>query len=88
MHRQTMEQQNGWAGDAGGWMQRSLHDLCQPLTALQCRLALATMVQKSEPEEELAELRAAVQDSMVECERMIGQVRTMQYGMADSRGHK
>ena len=29
--------------DDGAWMDGALHDLCQPLTALQCRLFLATM---------------------------------------------
>lgn len=65
------------------WMQGALHDLCQPLTALQCRLALATLVRKGGPEEELAELRETVVESLVECERLIGHVRRMQFGMGD-----
>ena len=43
-----------------------LHDLCQPLTALQCRLELAEM----EGDEE--GMRRAIADSLVECERLNG----------------
>ncbi len=43
-----------------------LHDLCQPLTALQCRLELAEM----EGDEE--GMRRAIADSLTECERLNG----------------
>ena len=43
-----------------------LHDLCQPLTALQCRLELAEM----EGEEE--SMRRAIADSLTEYERLNG----------------
>ena len=84
MHRggvlgQTMEQR----GEIQVWMQEELHDLCQPLTALQCRLALATMTRKKDHESELKELRATVTESLVECERLIGHVRRMQHGIGD-----
>lgn len=74
------------AGDTQVWMQGALHDLCQPLTALQCRLALATLVQKNGREEEVRELRATVIESLVECERLIGHVRRMQNGLGDGEG--
>ena len=69
-------------------MQGALHDLCQPLTALQCRLALATLVPKNGREEEVRELRATVMESLVECERLIGHVRGMQNGMGDGEGNE
>lgn len=75
-------------GEMQVWMQGALHDLCQPLTALQCRLALATLVQKNGREEEVQELRATVVESLVECERLIGHVRRMQTGMSDAEGEE
>lgn len=70
------------------WMQVALHDLCQPLTALQCRLTLATMVTKNGREEEIQELRATVAESLAECDRLIGHVRRMQDGMGDGEGNQ
>lgn len=78
------ESESGEGVEYEAWMQKRLHDLCQPLTALQCRLFLATMVK--EPEGELEELREAVRESLVQCERMIGQIRVMQYGPAQGQG--
>ncbi|WP_263409173.1 hypothetical protein [Terriglobus tenax] len=41
-----------------------LHDLCQPLTALQCRLELAELG------EDETGLRRAISEGLVECERL------------------
>ncbi len=56
-------------------MEDALHDLCQPLTALQCRLFLATLVSGEDRAEEMEQ---AVEDALRQCERAIGLVRAMQ----------
>lgn len=59
------------------WIQEALHDLSQPLTALQGRLFLATLHAPGS-EHEHAEMRRAVEDGLQQCERMMVSVRTMQ----------
>lgn len=59
--------------EAKPWLGDALHDLCQPLTALQCRLFLATLA-----EEDCVEMVAAVRESLRQCERAIELVRGMQ----------
>jgi hypothetical protein len=52
----------------------ALHGLCQPLTVLQCRLAMGEMI--GEPEA----MREAIRDALLECVRMnktVGSMRTM-----------
>ncbi len=62
------------------WMRQGLHDLCQPLTAMECRLYLTQMDDGAGQEAELreAELRAAIVDVMTECRRMTHLLRAMQ----------
>jgi hypothetical protein len=48
-----------------------LHNLCQPLTALQCRLEIAKATG------ELEALRSGVEDSLVETSRMFEAVAQM-----------
>lgn len=71
------------AGEAEAWLGAALHDLCQPLTALQCRLALGSLATAGRVGDELTELREAVRDSLVQCERMLKQVRAMQVYLGD-----
>ena len=56
------------------WMRKALHDLAQPLTALECRLFLSTLEQDCGVDE----LRQAIAEALVQCQRMIGEVRAMQ----------
>ena len=56
------------------WMRQALHDLSQPLTAMECRLYLGVM--SGEPE--AAELVETIRESLVECERLMARVRAMQ----------
>ena len=63
--------------DLRDWLQDALHDLSQPLTALQGRLFLATLHPPGS-EQERAEMRRAVQDGLQQCERMMVRVRSMQ----------
>ena len=60
------------------WLAEALHDLCQPLTALQCRLFLATMADSGE---RAAEMEDAVRAGLQQCERTITLVRAMQQRM-------
>jgi signal transduction histidine kinase len=46
----------------------AVHDLCQPLTTLQCRLELATLTCTPES------YREAVEDGLLECRRMVDAV--------------
>lgn len=63
------------------WMEKGLHDLCQPLTALQCRLFLGTLA----PEHDVDELRLAIRESMVQCERLVTQVRRLQMKLGEDK---
>ena len=50
---------------------KQLHDLCQPLTALQCRLELGRMCGDEQS------LMEAVEGALVETERLVQSVETM-----------
>lgn len=65
------------------WIQNALHDLSQPLTALQGRLFLATLHPPGS-EQEHVEMRRAVEDGLQQCERMIANVRSMQRHLDES----
>ncbi len=54
------------------WIRVALHDLCQPLTALECRLFLGL------GETDETAMRAAMKEAMLQCERLIDGVRGMQ----------
>jgi len=60
----------------------ALHDLCQPLTTLQCRLEIAGLVGSPEA------YREGVEEGLAECRRMMQVVGTMreavQRGLGDS----
>jgi signal transduction histidine kinase len=61
----------------------ALHDLCQPLTTLQCRLELAGMVGTPEA------YREAVQVGLTECERLtqvVSSIREMLRGSREGSG--
>jgi hypothetical protein len=55
-------------------MDTALHGLCQPLTVLQCRLALGELI--GEP----AAMREAIREALLECTRLnetVGTMRTL-----------
>jgi hypothetical protein len=55
-------------------MDVALHGLCQPLTVLQCRLAMGEL--NGDPDA----MRDAIRDALVECSRLnktVGTMRTM-----------
>ena len=65
------------------WMRKAMHDLSQPLTALECGLFLGTMsvdgVRAPTPEELLTTILAALE----QCDRATKQVRVIQERMRD-----
>ena len=65
------------------WMRKAMHDLCQPLTALECCLFLGTLsrdgAQAPTPEDLLGTIRGALE----QCERVTGQLRVIQKHMRD-----
>jgi phosphoglycerate-specific signal transduction histidine kinase len=64
-------------GKPASWMQIALHDLCQPLMALECLLYVN---REAVPEESLdaSLLRNVMVEGLVECGRMMALVRAMQ----------
>lgn len=56
------------------WMRTALHDLAQPLTALECVLFLGTL----EPEADGQRMRQAIDQALAQCSRLTQGVRAMQ----------
>lgn len=59
-------------------MRVALHDLSQPLTALECGLYLGSMGVDGTPNVDAAEMRTSIEEALRQCERMMTQVRAMQ----------
>jgi hypothetical protein len=63
----------------------ALHSLCQPLTVLQCRLALGELI--DEPDA----MREAIHEALQECVRLnqtVGTMRTMLQEVRANQGHE
>jgi len=60
----------------------ALHDMCQPLTTLQCRLEMATLTDSIEA------YREAAQTGMAECRRMAESVCRMREILQVSAGQE
>ena len=60
------------------WINEALHDLCQPVTALQCRLFLASL---AAPDASRASMDEALREALTQCERVMERVRQMQTRM-------
>ena len=60
------------------WLRDAMHSLCQPLTALECRLHLATMGKVEGGPLDADEMYQAFRDAQVQCMRMFAQVRAIQ----------
>jgi hypothetical protein len=69
------------AAGSPAWMRKALHDLCQPLTTLDCLLYLSPASGAGEVEDSKV-LHRALEGAAVECGRMITIVREMQTRMA------
>ncbi len=81
-------------GDDGGpevalrddvWLHKFLHDLAQPLTALECLLYVHRDPVAGESMD-AALLRLVMEEGLVECGRMMALVRAMQQRMAGTSG--
>ncbi len=57
-------------------MRKALHDLAQPLTAMECRLSLNILF----PDEEVQvdELLETIHESLAQCRQLMVHVRSMQ----------
>lgn len=67
------------------WMRVALHDLCQPLTALECCLYVGTMdIDGERPAED--DLHETIRAALVECQRMMSRVRAMQERLHEDDG--
>jgi hypothetical protein len=72
--REIAEQENGTGLVETGLVERidvALHGLCQPLTVLQCRLAMGELI--GDPDA----MREAIREGLQECARMNQTVGTM-----------
>jgi hypothetical protein len=63
-------------------MLEHLHELCQPMTALQCRLEMGTM-QVGQPEL----LLETIQDGLIETRRLFAAVAAMREGLLSEVDH-
>jgi hypothetical protein len=59
-------------------MQKALHDLSQPLTALECGLHIGTMSPDGVREPTAEELLETILQALAQAERVTAHVRTMQ----------
>jgi signal transduction histidine kinase len=64
----TVAIEEEWLAEMGD----KLHDLCQPLTALQCRLEIGMLHGRPDT------MRATMEEALHECERMNNRVHAMQ----------
>jgi hypothetical protein len=64
------------------WMRGTLHDLCQPLMALECQLYLASLGVGDASEPGSSEPRAMFASGLDQCQRMIQLIRAAQMRMA------
>ncbi len=63
------------------WMRAALHDLSQPLTALECGLFIGTMSPDGVRAPNAQELLATILQALEQCERVSMQLRAMQERM-------
>ncbi len=77
--------QNTGRTDLAERMDVALHNLCQPLTVLQCRLALGELI--DEPDA----MREAIREALQECVRLnqtVGTMRTMLQEVRAAQEHE
>jgi len=68
--------------DSSTWMRKALHDLCQPLTTLDCLLYLNRSSGGVGANPDPKALHEALEGAAFECSRMMAMVRAMQTRMA------
>lgn len=60
------------------WIKNALHELCQPVTALECGLFVGMMGSDGIGPPKAEELIVTIRGAMEQCERISGQLRAMQ----------
>jgi len=73
--------------DISVWLPQALHDLCQPLTALECGLFIGTMSPDGIRSPRAEELLATILEALAQCERITTSVRTIQARIADQNSN-
>jgi hypothetical protein len=68
------------------WIREALHDLCQPLTALECGLYIGTMSPDGVRAPRADELLATILEALAQAERLSAALRVIQDRM-NSEGH-
>lgn len=64
------------------WMRKTLHDLCQPLMALECQLYLASLEVENKMQRDVSAERETFESALHQCQRMIQLIRAAQMQMA------
>jgi len=70
--------------DPAVWLQGALHDLCQPLTALECGLFVGTMSPDGVRGPGADELMATILGALAQCERITSAVRAIQVRLQET----
>jgi hypothetical protein len=63
------------------WVRTAMHDLCQPITALECVLFLGTMSGDGSSTPTAEEAMATIRSALEQCERVSARLRAMQEQM-------
>lgn len=74
MHKGSAPTQPCAGQSETAWLHKALHDLAQPVTAIECGLFLTTLEQDAN----VAELRNAIGEALGQCQRLMREVRAMQ----------
>jgi len=75
------EEEMGFETENTPWLRAALHDLCQPLTALECGLYIGTISPDGIRAPRAEELMATITAALAQCERMTLKVRAIQSRM-------
>jgi hypothetical protein len=59
-------------------MRQAVHDVCQPVTALECGLFIGTMSPDGVRSPTVEELLGTILEALQQCERISAQLRAMQ----------
>ena len=74
MHNPAMASQ----ADESQWLRSALHDISQPMTALECGLYIGTMTVDGNRTPQAEELMATIRAALEQCHRVSSQLRLMQ----------
>ncbi len=64
--------------DLASWMRTAIHDLCQPMTALECGLFIGTMSPDGVRKPTAEDLTVTIIEALEQCGRVSAQLKAMQ----------